>query len=117
MTLSVCLLTNDPGAEVVVQDGPRTAFPCTVGPSESTVVPLDLVPPAAPGRYTVEPDVVHEGVRWFGSGARVDLEVGPPDRGRPASCRERRARATARPGPRQGVVGTQDGESFLSTTA
>lgn len=63
---------------VVVGDGPRTAFPCALGPGEATVVPLDVIAPVIPGRYEIEVDVVHEGVRWFESGLRAGLDVEPP---------------------------------------
>jgi inositol phosphorylceramide mannosyltransferase catalytic subunit len=63
---------------VVVGDGPRTPFPCDVGPGESSIVPLDTVAPIVPGSYRLEPDVVHEGVRWFGCEARIDLLVETP---------------------------------------
>lgn len=70
-------LRNSRGT-IVVGDGPRTAFPFAVAPGESCIVPLDTVAPVVPGRYRLEPDVVHEGVRWFGSRASLDLEVECP---------------------------------------
>jgi inositol phosphorylceramide mannosyltransferase catalytic subunit len=63
---------------VVVGDGPRTPFPCQVAPGEACIVPLDTVAPVVPGRYRLEPDVVHEGVRWFGSTGHLELEVATP---------------------------------------
>jgi inositol phosphorylceramide mannosyltransferase catalytic subunit len=68
---------NDRGT-VVVSDGPRTPFPCDVAPGEFSVVPLDTVAPVVPGSYRLEPDVVHEGVRWFGSKASIELLVATP---------------------------------------
>jgi mannosyltransferase OCH1-like enzyme len=62
-----------------VGDGPRTAFPSDVGPGEPAIVPLDTIAPVVPGRYTLEPDVVHEGVRWFGCDASLDLHVDTPE--------------------------------------
>lgn len=86
---------RDDGGRVVVADGPRTALPCTVAPGEETVVPLDVLAPVRPGRYVVEPDVVHEGVRWFGCAGRCEIDVAPPpgwnsDPPRPRSRRRER---------------------------
>lgn len=63
---------------IVVGDGPRTMFPCAVAPGESSIVPLDTVAPVVPGSYRVEPDVVHEGARWFGCRTSLALEVECP---------------------------------------
>jgi hypothetical protein len=63
---------------VVVGDGPRTAFPMEVAPGEDCIVPLDTVAPVLPGRYRLEPDVVHEGVRWFGAEGGFELQVETP---------------------------------------
>jgi len=68
----------DTAGRVVIGDGPRTAFPCAVGPGEQTVVPLDVIAPVRPGRYVVEADAVHEGVRWFDCPGRCEIEVAPP---------------------------------------
>lgn len=66
-----------PTGAVVVSDGPRTAFPCSVGPGATAVVPLDVFAPMVPGRYELGVDVVHEGVRWFDCDSRFSLEVVP----------------------------------------
>jgi len=68
----------DTAGRVVIGDGPRTAFPCAVGPGEQTVVPLDVIAPVRPGRYVVEADAIHEGVRWFDCPGRCEIEVAPP---------------------------------------
>jgi hypothetical protein len=70
-------LRNSRGT-VVVGDGPRTSFPCDVGSGESCIVPLDVVAPVVPGDYRLEPDVVNEGVRWFGCKASIELHVATP---------------------------------------
>jgi hypothetical protein len=70
-------IRNERGT-TVVGDGPRTPFPCGVGPGESSIVPLDTVAPIVPGTYRLEPDVVHEGVRWFGCEASFVLSVETP---------------------------------------
>ena len=70
-------LRNERGT-VVVGDGPRTAFPMEVAPGEDCIVPLDTIAPVLPGRYRLEPDVVHEGVRWFGAEGTSELEVETP---------------------------------------
>jgi FkbM family methyltransferase len=70
--------------DTMVGEGPRTAFPRSTGPGSSTVVPVVVVAPPVPGRYVLDLDVVHEGVRWFGSGTRVALDVLPdPNRDEP----------------------------------
>ena len=56
-------------------DGPRTGFTRDVGPGERILVPLDVVAPPEPGRYLLEVDLVHEDVRWFAQGCRVEVEV------------------------------------------
>src|SRR6185312_9276854 len=57
-------------------EGIRTALPADVLPGESAVVPLHVVPPAEPGQHLLEVDLVHEHVRWFDRGLRVDVTVG-----------------------------------------
>jgi hypothetical protein len=61
-------------------DGLRTGFTRDVRPGERILVPLEVYTPAQPGRYILEADLVHEHVRWFGQGCRVEVEVGerPP---------------------------------------
>ena len=56
-------------------DGLRTGFTRDVRPGERILVPLGVVAPAAPGRYLLEVDLVHEEVRWFEQGCRVEIEV------------------------------------------
>jgi hypothetical protein len=58
-------------------DGMRTGFSRTVLPGEQVLVPLEVLAPAEPGRYVLEADVVHEDVRWFGQGCRVEVSVEP----------------------------------------
>ncbi len=70
----------DANGETVVFDGQRTALPANVGPGEEAVVPVRVVPPLRPGRYVLELDLVHEGVRWFERTTRVAAEVVAPAR-------------------------------------
>ena len=56
-------------------DGLRTGFTRDVRPGERILVPLEVVAPQAPGRYLLEVDLVHEDVRWFEQGCRVEIEV------------------------------------------
>jgi hypothetical protein len=58
--------------------GGRSLLPRSLGPGESTVVPVLAVAPRAPGRYELELDLVHELVRWFGQPATVLVEVRAP---------------------------------------
>ena len=64
--------------EVVVFDGHRTALPADVPPGGESVVPVHVVPPADPGSYVLELDLVHEGVRWFERPTRISVEVAAP---------------------------------------
>ena len=66
-----------PDGSVHTPDGMRTAFSRTVRPGEQVLVPLDVLAPAEPGRFLLEADVVHEHVRWFGKGCRVEVAVEP----------------------------------------
>jgi hypothetical protein len=70
----------------LVGEGPRTAFSETVAPDERSLAKLLVQAPAQAGAYVLEVDVVHEHVRWFGAGARLDVVVEdtaePPRRGR-----------------------------------
>lgn len=58
-------------------EGPRTRFTELVPPGLSSRVFLVVESPAQSGAYTLEVDVVHEGVRWFGCAERVGVEVRP----------------------------------------
>lgn len=54
-------------------DGIRTWLPRRLEAGESTVVPMMVRAPFAPGAYTLEVDLVHE--RWFGANLHVPVEV------------------------------------------
>jgi hypothetical protein len=56
-------------------DGSRAALPVDLPPGVSEIVPLPLNAPPQGGRWTLEVDLVHEGVRWAGQALRVDLEI------------------------------------------
>ena len=64
-----------PDGDPFVYEGDRTLLPSTLGAGREIIVPLHIVAPSEPGRYTLEIDLVHEGVRWFGCGARVSATV------------------------------------------
>ena len=55
----------------------RTPFPSDLGPRESQVVPVHVVPPKEPGPYRLEIQLVHEHERWFGTGLEIEVEVTP----------------------------------------
>jgi glycosyl transferase-like sugar-binding protein len=59
----------------VITDAPRTPFPQPLPPGDSMTIELDAAAPVRPGRYTLEVDVVEEGVRWFDCPARIEVEV------------------------------------------
>jgi hypothetical protein len=53
----------------------RTAFPASLAPGRSDVVPVHVLAPQRPGRYRIEIDLIHEHVRWFGVGVECDVVV------------------------------------------
>jgi hypothetical protein len=53
----------------------RTTFPANLPPGETLLVPVHVVAPQEAGAYTLEIDVLHERVRWFGSGVSVPVTV------------------------------------------
>jgi uncharacterized coiled-coil protein SlyX len=57
---------RDRRGRIVVKDGVRTALPRDIAPGEQVTVPFQIVAPALPGSYRLQPDLVHEGVRWLG---------------------------------------------------
>jgi hypothetical protein len=60
-------------------DGSRAALPADLPPGAAEIVPLPLNAPPQGGRWTLEIDLVHEGVRWTGQALRVDVEVAGQD--------------------------------------
>ena len=55
----------------------RTPFPADLGPADTQLVPVHVAAPAEPGFHLLEIDLVHEHTRWFGCGARIEVEVLP----------------------------------------
>ena len=53
----------------------RAALPCDVPVGAEAIVPVHITPPARPGRFVLELDMVLEHVRWFECGLRVDVDV------------------------------------------
>jgi hypothetical protein len=64
-----------PDGDLVTFEGKRTLLPTTVRPGESVLVTAGVVPPAAPGRYVLEFDLIHEGIRWFDCSTRFAAQV------------------------------------------
>ena len=83
----------DATGEQVGEEGARSPFPKAVQPGERLLAPVAVVAPATPGAYSLEVDVVHEHVRWFGAPCRLDVEVTPQAALPPAG---ERLRVTAR---------------------
>jgi hypothetical protein len=54
-----------PEGATVESEGHRTALPHPLGPGESCLVSMNVTSPPVAGRYVLEPDLVHEHVRWF----------------------------------------------------
>jgi hypothetical protein len=62
----------DANRKVVVLDGMRTALGRAVAPGEEITLTADVLLPAAPGKYILQMDMVHEFVTWFqGRGSPV----------------------------------------------
>lgn len=53
----------------------RTTLPADLQPGATQLVPVHVVAPEEAGSYTLEIDLVHEHVRWFGVGASTEVEV------------------------------------------
>ena len=68
----------DGGSGAAAAPEARAVFTETVRPGQATRVMLRVVAPPDPGRYTLEVDLVHEHVRWFGCPARLELDVVRP---------------------------------------
>jgi hypothetical protein len=61
----------------------RGDLPAPLQPGMESIVPIEIAVPAAPGRYLLELDLVHEFVRWFDRPTRVSVSVvAAPRRGR-----------------------------------
>jgi hypothetical protein len=55
----------------------RTALPADVRPGTEAIVPVHVTAPEASGRFTLEIDLVHDHVRWFGSTLTAAVDVLP----------------------------------------
>jgi hypothetical protein len=64
-TIRVAYRWLTPQGAVCEAEGHRTALPHPLAPGESCLVAMNVTAPAAPGRYVLVPDLVHEHVRWF----------------------------------------------------
>ncbi|HYL52992.1 MAG TPA: hypothetical protein VEZ15_13540, partial [Acidimicrobiia bacterium] len=64
---------------VVVWDGVRTKLAAPIDRGQSAPVGLQVALPATPGSYTLQVDLVQEGVTWFSgqniAPARIALQV------------------------------------------
>lgn len=66
----------DTAGHPVVFDGERTVLPADLAPGGTAVVPVHVrAGELEPGAYILEIDLVHEGVRWFGRGARLPATI------------------------------------------
>jgi hypothetical protein len=57
----------DADGHVINRDFARAWLPGPLGPGGHTDVPIDITPPAQPGRYALKFDLVSEGIDWFES--------------------------------------------------
>ncbi len=82
-----------PSGDVFAEE--RLLLPESVAPGATSRVALAVRAPRRPGAYELELDLVHEHVTWFGSPARMALEVvartpaAPTEAPRQAACRSR----------------------------
>jgi hypothetical protein len=60
--------------EAKVEEG-RCLLAKSLGPGQACYQAVGFDTPAATGIYILEVDLVHEGVRWFGVGPRLEMEV------------------------------------------
>jgi SAM-dependent methyltransferase len=63
------------GDDVVVYDDGRTPMPAGLAPGQKVEVDLRVVAPRELGRYTLEIDLVQEGVRWFKDAGSTSLRT------------------------------------------
>ena len=63
------------GKRVQVDDG-RTALPFDIAPGGEVELTLTIIPPASPGDYTLELDMVQERVNWFADEDSKPLRIG-----------------------------------------
>jgi hypothetical protein len=55
----------DEHGNVLERDYARAWLPDTIEPGEKMTVPIQMVAPKEPGRYTLKFDLVSEGIDWF----------------------------------------------------
>jgi len=79
------------GEDLVVEDGARTDLAAEVPPGGVLAIPARVEAPTVAGRYTLEVDLVFEGVAWFGARnggktyrAEVEVLPAPAAAGSPA---------------------------------
>ena len=65
----------DPHSAVVVQDDGRRGLAFPILPGETADLRLEIVAPPQPGTYTLELDMVQEGVAWFGARGGTPLHI------------------------------------------
>jgi len=66
---------RDAGGTVAVLDGHRTPLSAPVASGQSVTTNVVVIAPAAPGRYTLEIELVHEGVTWFSQAGQPTLTL------------------------------------------
>ena len=69
--VNITFTWTDKAGETVPTEDYRTPLPVDLAPGQAMTLPVRLVPPAAPGRYTLVLRMVMEGVRW------MEPEYGP----------------------------------------
>lgn len=71
-----------PDGSVALNDDARAYLSAELAPGAEARMELAVTAPAAPGRYVLELDMVHEGVTWFGergsATVKIPVRVRPP---------------------------------------
>ena len=69
--INVTFAWTDKAGEIVPTEDYRTPLPIDLPPGQAITLPIRLIPPTVPGRYTLMLRMVMEGVRW------LEPEYGP----------------------------------------
>ncbi len=99
----------------VLQDDGRAALPRDLLPGQAVELHLLVTPPAAPGRYVLELDLVQELVAWFGDRGSAALRLpvlvvaGAPAP-QPAAADAPEGASSAEPPPRMEMYGVERDE-------
>ena len=66
---------TESGGDTAATEGERTSLPQTVSPGGEATVDLEVSAPEKAGKYTLEIDLVYEGVTWFADQGSETLKL------------------------------------------